>query len=240
MLSLDNQVALVTGGGQGLGKEICKVLAEAGARVVVADIKEEPAKKLADELNSSGKKAKAVLLDVSNPDNIKAAVDEITQEFGKIDILINNAGVDVTKPFVDLSVDEWQKVIGVNLSGPFLMAKAVFPLMEKQGSGQIVNIVSTAAKRAWTEASAYHASKWGLLGFSHALHTEGRRVNIKVSAVVAGGMKTPFILDRFPEAEPNLQDPKNVAEAVLFVLTRPQESVIPELMVLPMKETSWP
>jgi short-subunit dehydrogenase len=113
--------------------------------------------------------------------------------------------------------------------------------MRKHGGGHIVNVVSTAAKRAWANASAYHASKWGLLGLSHALHVEGRKHRIKVTAVIAGGMRTPFILERFPDTDPGLlQDPRNVAETIRFVLTQPEESVIPEVMVLPMRETSWP
>jgi short-subunit dehydrogenase len=112
--------------------------------------------------------------------------------------------------------------------------------MKRTRSGHIINIASTAAKRAWPNASAYHASKWGLLGFSHALHSEARKDGIKVTAVVAGGMKTPFILDRFPEAESNLQDPIHVAETIKYILCQPEETVIPEVMVIPMKETSWP
>ena len=104
-----------------------------------------------------------------------------------------------------------------------------------------MNIVSTAAKRKWANASAYHASKWGLLGFSHALHVEARPHRIKVTAVIAGGMRTAFLLDRFPDIDPGvLQDPGNVAETVKFVLTQPEETVIPEVMVIPMRETSWP
>jgi short-subunit dehydrogenase len=121
------------------------------------------------------------------------------------------------------------------------MSRVVFPHLRGRGRGHIVNVVSTAAKRAWANASAYHASKWGLLGLSHALHVEGRAVGIKVSAVVAGGMRTPFLLDRFPDLDPGLlQDPANVAETIHFVLTQPDETVIPEVMVLPMRETSWP
>ena len=87
----------------------------------------------------------------------------------------------------------------------------------------------------------YHASKWGLLGLSHALYIEGRKHNIRVTAVVSGGMRTPFILDRFPGTDPGVpQDPQNVAETVRFVLTLPAKSAIPEVMVLPMRETSWP
>jgi short-subunit dehydrogenase len=132
-------------------------------------------------------------------------------------------------------------VIEVNLTGPFNVSKAIYPFMKKNGSGHIVNITSTAAKRAWPNASAYHASKWGLLGFSHALHSEARKDNIKVTALVAGGMQTPFILERFPEVDPEvLQDPKNVAETIKYILCQPAASVIPEVMVIPMRETSWP
>lgn len=113
--------------------------------------------------------------------------------------------------------------------------------MRQQGSGHIINIASTAAKRAWPNASAYHASKWGLLGFSHALHAELRPHNIKVTAVIAGGMRTPFLLDRFPDIDlSTLQDPINVARTVQAVLLLPDETVVPEITVLPMCETSWP
>ena len=111
----------------------------------------------------------------------------------------------------------------------------------QQGQGHIINIVSTAAKRAWPNAAAYHASKWGLLGLSHALHTEARPHGVKVTAVIAGGMRTPFLLDRFPDLDTSLlQDPANVAETVRFVLSQPAETVIPEVMVIPMRESSWP
>lgn len=236
MKDLLNKICVVTGGGQGLGEQICKVLAQAKAEVIVADIKEENARKVALEIAANGGKATGFYLNVAD----QALVESFFQKIKKLDILVNNAGTDVTKPIDELSIEEWDKVLNVNLRGPFLMSKQALALMKNQGSGQIVNICSTAAKRTWTQASAYHASKWGLLGFSHALHTEARKENIKVSAVIVGGMKTPFILDRFPQAEPNLQDPKNVAETVLFILTRPDETVIPEIMVLPLKETSWP
>ncbi len=137
------------------------------------------------------------MLDVRNEDEVRKTVDNIMAEHGRIDVLINNAGTDTTLSIEDLSVADWDRVLDVNLRGPFLLSKGVYPLMKRQGKGHIVNITSTAAKRVWTEATAYHASKWGLLGFSHALHAEGRRDNIKVTAVVVGGDATPFIMDRF-------------------------------------------
>jgi NAD(P)-dependent dehydrogenase (short-subunit alcohol dehydrogenase family) len=132
-------------------------------------------------------------------------------------------------------------VLGVNLRGPFLMSRVAFPIMRRQGGGHIVNVVSTAAKRAWANAAAYHASKWGLLGLSHAMHVEGRPHRVKVTAVIAGGMRTPFLLDRFPDLDPaTLQEPRDVAEAVAFVLTQPAGTVVPEITVTPLLESSWP
>ena len=110
-----------------------------------------------------------------------------------------------------------------------------------QQPGHIVNVASTAAKRAWPNASAYHASKWGLLGLSQALHAELRPHGIKVTSVIAGGMRTPFLLERFPDIDVGtLQDPADVAAAIKAVLLLPAGTVVPEIMVLPMRETSWP
>jgi NAD(P)-dependent dehydrogenase (short-subunit alcohol dehydrogenase family) len=241
MQELNGKTAIVTGGGRGLGEAICRVLCEAGATVVAADVREELVQKLANDLRGRGFKAAALPLDVGDERNVREAIDRVASEYGKLDIVVNNAGVDRTLSIDEMPVDAWDSVIRVNLRGPFLMSKYALEAMKRQGSGQIVNVVSTASKRAWANASAYHASKWGLLGFSHALHVEARQKNIKVTAVVSGGMRTPFLLERFPDIDlANLQDPRNVAETIRFVLTQPAETVIPEVMVIPMRETSWP
>jgi NAD(P)-dependent dehydrogenase (short-subunit alcohol dehydrogenase family) len=239
MNNIQGKVILVTGGGQGLGAEIVKSLALDGATVIPVDVKAEKVQELADKINQEGGKAKAYVMDVSDEKSIENVLQRVVSDIGKLDVIVNNAGIDFTKSIEELSIEEWDKVIRVNLRGPFIVSKLAMPHLVKSG-GHIVNIVSTAAKRAWPEASAYHASKWGFLGFSHALHVEARKKGVKVTAVIAGGMKTPFILERFPEAEPNLQDPKNVADTVKFVLTQPADTVIPEVMVIPMRETSWP
>ncbi len=241
MENLEGKVALVTGGGGGLGAAICRTLAHAGAIIVAADVKAEQAERLMRELLDAGRRGMALSLDVGDETQAQEALHRIVERFDRVDVLINNAGTDVTVPIEELSFADWDRVLRTNLRGPFVLSKLVFPIMRKQGRGHIVNIVSTAAKRTWANASAYHASKWGLLGLSHALHVEGRKHHIKVTAVIAGGMRTPFILDRFPEVDPQvLQDPRNVAETIRFVLLQPDETVIPEVMVLPMKETSWP
>lgn len=238
---LYGKTALVTGGARGLGKALCETLCRAGARVVVADLRAEMGEQASQALLALGHQSMHCVVDVSNEQQVGECIRAAQDRFGAIDILINNAGVDFTLPIEELEVAQWDQVIATNLRGPFLFCKRLVEQMKPLGSGHIVNITSTAAKRAWPNASAYHASKWALLGFSHALHAELRPHGIKVTAVVAGGMRTPFLLDRFPDLDPTLlQAPEMVAEAILHVLTMPPGSVVAEISVLPMGESSWP
>ncbi len=241
MREIEGKVVLVTGGGRGLGEAICHALAAAGANVIVADIRQDLADEVTLKINDDGGRATARYLDAGDEEQAQQAVSEVVAQYDRLDVLINNAGIDVTLSVEELPFVDWDRVIRTNLRAPFVLSKCALPVMRQQGSGHIVNVVSTAAKRAWANASAYHASKWGLLGFSHALHVEGRLNNIKVTAVISGGMRTPFLLERFPDIDVDtLQSPKNVAETIRFVLTQPAETVIPEITVLPMRETSWP
>ena len=236
MTDLSGKIVVVTGGASGLGAELSRVMAEAGATVIVADVRAEPAQKIADEIGGH-----AMTADLADSGACAKLIADIAAAHGTVDVLINNAGTDKTLSVEEIAQDEFDLVVDVNLRAPFALSKAVFPIMRAAGQGYIVNIVSTAAKRAWGNASAYHASKWGLLGLSHALHVEGRPLGIKVTALLAGGMRTPFILDRFPDTPlENLQEPRAVAETVLFLLGQPATTVIPELLVVPMTETSWP
>lgn len=233
---LQGKVVLVTGGASGLGTELCRVMSESGGTVIVADIQHDMANAVAGEIGGH-----AVAVDLSDGAACAGCVAAVVRDHGRIDVLVNNAGTDKTVDVETMTQDEFDRVVDVNLRAPFALSKAAFAPMREAGRGYIVNIVSTAAKRAWANASAYHASKWGLLGLSHALHVEGRPHGIKVTALLAGGMRTPFILDRFPDTPlENLQDPRTVAETVRFLLGQPADSVIPELMIVPMRETSWP
>jgi NAD(P)-dependent dehydrogenase (short-subunit alcohol dehydrogenase family) len=241
MTDLKGKVALITGGGGGLGEALSLTLAQAGVIPLVADMREEAARKVAQAVQAEGCQAQAILLDIRDERQIEQTLTQVVKDFGKLDILINNAGIDLTVPVEEMSVEDFDRILAVNLRAPFILSKYAFALMKPRQSGHVINITSTAAKRAWANATAYHASKWGLLGLSHALHVEGRPYNIKVTAIVNGGMQTPFILERFPETPLEvLQDPKNVAETIRFVLTQPAETVIPEVTVLPLHETSWP
>lgn len=243
--SLAGRTVLVTGGASGLGAALCRMLASSGANVVVGDLHRDKAEALARTLAEAGgavaERIHAIGFDVGDPTDAQQAIEQTVGRFGTIDVLINNAGTDITLSMAELASEQWLRVINTNLNGPFLLAKHASEEMKRNGRGHIVNIASTAAKRAWPNASAYHASKWGLLGLSHAMHAELRPHGIKVTAVVAGGMRTPFLLDRFPDIDvATLQEPANVAQAVKSVLLLPDETVVAEIMVLPMRETSWP
>jgi NAD(P)-dependent dehydrogenase (short-subunit alcohol dehydrogenase family) len=239
--TLDGKVTLVTGGGSGLGAALCRALAAAGAQVVVADLRADAAEKIAAGVRAQGAQCTAARLDVADEAAVAMALEQMVAQFGALDVLINNAGTDVTLPIDELQVSDWHRVLATNLTGPFLLSRQALRYMKPRRRGHIVNIASTAAKRAWPNACAYHASKWGLLGLSQALHAELRPHGIKVTSVIAGGMRTPFLLDRFPDIDPDtLQDPADVAEAIKSVLLLPAATVVPEIMVLPMRETSWP
>ncbi len=242
---LNGKVALVTGAGSGLGEATAHALARAGCVVACCDIDADAAQRVGNDLSRFDVRATGLRCDVSDERDVFGAVEQVVNEFGRLDIVVNCAAIDHTVSVADMTVEQWDQVIGVNLRGPFLFAKAAMPIMSKQREGHIFNIASTAATRAWANASAYHASKWGLVGFGRGLGVEGRDDHVRVTTVIPGGMRTHFF-DRFVDQgipmpdEANLQDPANVAAMIVFAAALPPESNIPEVMVTPLTETSWP
>src|SRR5690606_2202424 len=158
MTTQQSKVILVTGGAQGLGKAICTTLAKEN-EVIVADIQQAKAEALVDDILQAGGKATFVRLNVSDEKDVQQVLQNVADRFGRLDLVSSTAGLDVTKSITALTVEEWARVMNVHLRGPFLMARFCLPIMTDQGSGHIVNIVSTACLRAWTEASVYHATK---------------------------------------------------------------------------------
>jgi len=181
-------------------------VATAGATVLVVD-RSERADATVNSLVAQGAHAFALRGDVGSESDVQRFMEEARRRCGRLDAVVNNAGIDLTTGVDTLRVDDWDAIIRTNLRGPFLLSKFALPLLKEHG-GDIVNVASTAAKRGWPNASAYHASKWGLLGLSYALHAELRAHGVRVTAVIAGGMRTPFLLERFPDLDPRkLQDP---------------------------------
>lgn len=249
---LTGKVALVTGAGSGLGAATARAFAAVGCRVACLDLDAAAAARTAGAIGEAETETEAgaadtlpLGCDVSDADAVFAAVAAVLDRWDRLDVAVNCAGTDAILPVTEMTVAQWDRVVGVNLRGPFLVAKASLPAMKRQGGGHIVNVGSTASLRAWANASAYHASKFGLVGFGRGLGVEGRPHNIRVTTIIPGGMRTGWF-DTFPEQgiplpdESTLQDPATVADAILYAVRMPAGSVLQELLVTPPTETSWP
>lgn len=242
---LEGKVALVTGAGSGLGEATARALARAGCSVACIDVNEEAVARVSRDLIDFDVESVSMPCDVRDEAAVFETVGSVIEHFERLDFIVNNAAIDHTVSIEEMTVQQWDDVIDINLRAPFLFAKAALPIMREQGGGHIINIASTAATRAWGNASAYHASKWGLVGFSRGLGVEGRPDGIKTTTVIPGGMRTHFF-DRFVEQgipmpeEANLQDPENVADVIVYALSMPPQTSLQEVIVTPLTETSWP
>lgn len=242
---LEAKVVLITGAGSGLGEATARAFARAGCAVACVDLDARAAQRVAEELTGNGAGSAALPCDVSDAEAVFATVGAAVQRFRRLDVAIHCAAIDYTYSVEELTVEQWDREIAVNLRGAFLLAKAAWPTMRAQGGGHLVTIGSTAGVRAWADASPYHASKWGIIGLSRGLGVEGRPDNIRVTTVIPGGMRTHFF-DRFREQgipmpdEENLQSPETVADAIVYAVRVPAESSLQELILTPMNETSWP
>jgi NAD(P)-dependent dehydrogenase (short-subunit alcohol dehydrogenase family) len=189
-LKLIGKVALVTGGGKNLGRVIAISLAEAGADVVVTSRTLSEIERTAEEIRGRGRKALAISMDVTNSTQVEGVVQKIVSDFGRIDILVNNAASRSFKSILEMSEKEWRDVIDTNLTGAFICCKAVGSLMVRQGSGRVINIASRVGLRGVANRVPYCASKGGLILLTRALALEWAPHHILVNAVAPGLMNT--------------------------------------------------
>lgn len=190
LVDLSGKVAIITGGGRGQGAAEARLFATLGARVVVTDILESEGQAVAASIGAA---ARFVRHDVSSPDGWESAVDLATNEFGRLDVLVNNAAVCSVTPIPDQSLEEFERMLRVNLVGPFLGIKAVVGPMTAAGGGSIVNIASQAALQGLSGYGAYGSSKWGLRGLTKVSAIELGPLGIRVNAVYPGMIDTPMI-----------------------------------------------
>jgi len=186
---LKDRVIIVTGGAMGIGRAYCLGLGKEGAKVVVADIQEAEAKKVAGEIQREGGKATAVAVDVTSPEKSRAMADAALQSHGRIDVLVNNAGLYTNikkRSFVEIPPEEWDLIMAVNLKGLLLCSQAVYPAMKKQGKGKIINISSGTIFSGSPNFVHYVTSKAGVIGFTRALARELGKDNIAVNAITPG------------------------------------------------------
>ena len=205
--SLDGDVAVVTGAGRGLGKEMATALAEAGADVAIADIDVESARESAEELAGDGTDTTAVEVNVTSEESVEAMVETVTDELGPVDVLVNNAGVAGNEPAEEMSLELWNKVIDVNLTGVFLCSKHVGKQMLDRGEGRIVNIASMSGfdVNVPQPQVGYNASKAGVRMITQSCAVEWADRGVRVNAIAPGYMRTDLV-DGVLKENPEMED----------------------------------
>lgn len=224
---MDGKVAIVTGAGQGIGRAIALSLSEKGANLVIADINGKTASEVVKEIEASGRKAISVQTDVSKVNDIKKLVEMAVQEFSTVDILVNNAGILHTTKVEDITEEEWDRIMGVNLKSMFFMSQQVLPYMKSQKSGRIINISSLAGRMGgYANGLAYSASKAGVIGLTMALARRIAEFDITVNAVAPGTVEGEMIKQISAKEREILKQtipvkrlgkPENIADVVAFL-----------------------
>src|SRR5688572_16028578 len=189
-MSLGGQVAVVTGGGRGIGAAIARSLAREGARILVAARTAEQVEKIAAELTKDGAEAKAFPADVTDPASIREMMDAARKGFGRVDILVNNAGASTSAPLAKTTLEEWNRIFAVNATSTFLCTQAALPGMMERKYGRIVNIASVAARTGGRYIAAYAAAKHAVLGFTRSVAAEAAEHGVTVNAVCPGYVDT--------------------------------------------------
>lgn len=195
MFRLDNKIALVTGGGSGIGREIALLYAKQGAKVVVADIQLEPAESVVSEISSQGGSGQAIQMDVSSEEQVQRVFDKVVQGNGRLDILVNNAGISHVGNILETSLDDWERIMGVNARGVFLCSKyAIKHMVEQQPQGGIlVNMASVAGMIAVDRRLPYSASKGAVISITRSVAIDFVQQGIRANAICPGTVHTPFV-----------------------------------------------
>jgi len=236
--SVAGKVAIVTGAGRGAGRVIARRLAEAGMQVVIAARTTADIQAVATEIIGAGGECEPVTADVGREADVVRMVERALARFGRIDALINNAGIGLRVPVAEMALGDWERVLTTNLTGVFLCSKAVLPAMRRQGGGVIVNISSGAGKQGYATMAAYCASKFGLMGFAQALAAEVGDEQIKVCTITPGTMVTEFggaTPQERARRDPNAKVlfPDDLAEAVLYLLRQSHHAWTQEMSLWP-------
>lgn len=239
MSSLQNKTAIVTGAGSGIGEKAAELLATEGARLVLVGRRIEPLQQVADRINASGGTAVAHSADLTVGDQAAAVATFTLDTFGRIDVLVNNAGFSSKVRSVRfVQPEEWDAVFKVNMEGVYRLTQACLPGMIERGNGTIITTSSMSALRPGIlGGSPYSAAKAAVRAFSHALNSELRDRGIRATVIVPGEVDTPILVDRpsvpNAEARKTMMQPEDVARCIHLAATLPQRTVIEELVVMP-------
>jgi NAD(P)-dependent dehydrogenase (short-subunit alcohol dehydrogenase family) len=247
MPDVTGQLAVVTGASSGLGEATAVRLAELGAQVALLARSRTDLDRVAARISGAGGAAFALPADLADPDAAVAAIELLVASAGPPRVLVNAAATDAPGPAEDVPPADWQRVVAVNLTAPFLLSRAVFPHMRAAGGGTIVNVSSVAGRRGWANASAYCATKFGLAGLTQALAAEGAPHAIRVVCLYPGAMATHWgtwdAADRDQPRRAAAEDalpPEDVAGYIGWLVCAPAHLVVTEAVVAPIRERGWP
>ena len=241
---LTNKVAVITGGGSGVGKSAAELFLKEGAKVVIAGRDAKKLDGVVAELKA-GDALRAVPTDVTKPEQCQALIDAATKAFGRVDVLVNNAGANLKERTIrELTPESWDWMVRTNLDGVFYCTKAVLPQMLARKDGVIVNVVSVAGKRANPlGGAAYVAAKFGMGALGLVLAAEEKDSGVRVSNIFPGEIDTPILVNRpkpvTEEQRAVILKPEDVAEAVLYVASLPPRVSVPELVIKPTAQLYW-
>jgi 3-oxoacyl-[acyl-carrier protein] reductase len=236
MADLAGRVAIVTGAGRGTGRAIALALAGQRMRVVAGARSAVEVERVAAQIRAGGVEAEAVTADVRDPEGAQALAERALDRWGRIDTLVNNAGVGGNGPVETLSLEVWHRCLDTNLTGSFLCSQAVLPTMRSQGGGQIIMISSGAGRQGYANMAAYCASKFGLLGFAQALAQEVSDADVKVCTIFPGSILTGFGSSRAaPRPGAKYLAPEDVADAIVFLLSQSDRAWTQEMTLWPFK-----
>lgn len=219
-ISLKGKTAIITGAGKGIGRATALALAEEGVSLGLVARTKEDLLAVADEVKNTGVQVSIATADVASNEQVAAAIEQLMDELGSVDMLINNAGIAKFGGFLELDVEEWERIIQVNLLGMYYVTRAVLPKMMEQQSGDIINISSTAGEKGGPMTSAYSASKFGVLGLTESLAMEARKYNIRVSALTPSTVVTDLAIEQglVTGDETNVLQAEDMAELMVAQL----------------------
>ena len=237
MAKLEGKVAIVTGGSTGIGKGIAQAFAGEGCTVVIASRNEARLRAAAESLRRTGAEIAAIPTDVTVEPQVKALFARTMDRFGRLDILVNSSGAFDGGPIDEIPLEAWDKVIGANLTGPFLCIREAFPIMKASGGGRIINIGSISAQRTREQMAPYTASKFGIWGLTQAAALEGRSHGIAVSCLHPGNtaVERRTVGGREADQEPMIAT-EEMARVALLMATLPPEANMLEAIVLPVTQ----
>jgi len=198
-MQLENKVAVITGAASGIGKEIARTFAQAGATVVIADYNVTAAQEAAKELGSSGPRTLAVAMDVTSESDVESGIAEVIAAYGRIDVLVSNAGIQIVAPLDQLAYGDWKRLLAIHLDGAFLTTRAALRHMYRQGSGSIIYMGSVHSKEASVLKAPYVTAKHGLIGLAKVVAKEGAKRGVRANVICPGFVRTPLVDKQIPE-----------------------------------------